>query len=74
MNVTVASCTSRTPRVGRIGHVKVDQTAAAGEVASYSHSLVTTYGSNGDGVVELLVDLHDVRLAYMNSSIPVYGE
>ena len=63
MYVSIASCTAGTPGVGRIRHVKVNETTAAGEVASHSDGLVAAHRSNGNGVVELLVDLQGVRLA-----------
>lgn len=69
MHVSVTSCTARTPGIGRVGHVEVDQTAAAGEVASHSDGLVAAHRSNGNGVVLLLVDLKDVRLADVCLSI-----
>ena len=69
MYVSITSCTARAPGVGRVGHVEVDQTTAAGEVASHSDGLVAAHRSNGNGVVFLLVDLQDVRLVIANSLI-----
>lgn len=56
MDVTIARGTTRAPRIGRVGHVEVDQTTAAGEVASHSDGFVATNGANSNGVVEFLVD------------------
>lgn len=43
VDVAVASCTARRPRVGRVGHVEVDQATTAGEIASHSDGFVTTH-------------------------------
>jgi len=66
MDISITSCTARAPGVGRVGHVEVDQTTAAGEVASHSDGLVAAHRPNGNGVVQLLVDLRDVRLAIVD--------
>jgi hypothetical protein len=62
MYVSITSCTARTPGVSRVGHVEINKTTAAGEVASHSDGLVAAHRSNGNGVVLLLVDLWDVKL------------
>jgi hypothetical protein len=69
MYISITSCAARTPGVGRVGHIEVDQTTAAGEVASHSDGLVTTYRANSNGVVLLLVDLEDMRSADADLSI-----
>jgi hypothetical protein len=66
MYVSITSCTARTPGVSRVGHVEINKTTAAGEVASHSDGLVAAHRSNGNGVVLLLVDLQDVRLVIVN--------
>ena len=63
MYVSIASFTAGTPGVVSIRHVNVNETTAAGYVASHSDGLVAAHRSNGNGVVELLVDLQGVRLA-----------
>ena len=67
MYVSITSCTARTPGVSRVGHVEINKTTAAGEVASHSDGLVAAHRSNGNGVVFLLVDLQDMRLVITNS-------
>jgi hypothetical protein len=69
MYVSITSCATRTPRIGRVGHVEVDQTTAAGKIVSHSDGLVAAHRSNGYGVVLLLVDLKDVRLADADLSV-----
>ena len=60
MYVSITSCTAGTPGVCRVRHVEVDQTAAAGEVASHSDGLIATNRTDGNGIVHLLVDLQGV--------------
>jgi hypothetical protein len=71
MDISITSCTARTPGVGGVGHVEVDQTTAAGEVTSNSDGLVTANRSNGNGVVQLLVYLHETRSANVDLSLRI---
>ena len=43
VDVAITSSTARAPWIGRIGHVEVDETAAAGEITSHSDGLVTAH-------------------------------
>lgn len=73
VNITVSSSTARRKHIGRISHVQVDKTATAGKVATNTNGLVSTHGSNSNGVVKLLVD-NDVMRTPSGKLVPVAGK
>ena len=63
MDVAIACRAARTPRIGRVCHVEINQSTTAGKITSDADSLVTTYRTHGDRVIELLVDNNVVGAA-----------